>query len=128
MKRITIAILFGVVAGLICASGGFAAGILKFSVINLVWVLLNRMVMGFAIGISSLKLHWAWNGAVIGIVVGSIFSYSLFMNTGLQLLPVMNFFVNGLFGLMIEFFTTKVFKQAAFGASHVEFPAKVATI
>jgi hypothetical protein len=33
------------------------------------------------------------------------------MNLGMGLLPLINFFVNGLFGLMIEFFTTKVFKQ-----------------
>ena len=43
--------------------------------------------------------------------MGSIFSYFLFMNGGAGPLPVMNFFVNGLFGLAIEFFTTVVFKQ-----------------
>jgi len=111
MKRIAIAIFFGLVAGVLCAYGGFSAGIMKSSVIALVWVLLNRAVMGFAIGISGLKVHWAWNGIILGIAVGSIFSYSLFMNGGLGIIPLVNFFVNGLFGLMIEFFTTKVFKQ-----------------
>jgi hypothetical protein len=33
------------------------------------------------------------------------------MHLGPSPLPLVNFFVNGLFGLMIEFFTTKVFKQ-----------------
>ncbi len=113
MKRITIAILFGLVAGLICASGAFYGHILKFSVVTLIWVLLNRVVMGFAIGISGLRVHWAWNGAIVGLVVGAIFSYSLFMNLGPVLVPLVNLFVNALFGLMIEFFTTKVFKQAA---------------
>src|ERR1700752_5264715 len=113
MKRIMIAILFGLVAGLICASGAFLGHILKFSAITLIWVLLNRAVMGFAIGISGLKVHWAWNGAIVGLVAGSIFSYSLFMDLGPVLLPAVNFFVNALFGLMIEFFTTKVFKQPA---------------
>jgi hypothetical protein len=111
VKRIAIAILFGLVAGVLCATGGFYGGIMKFSVVTLVWVLLNRAVMGFAIGASGLKLHWAWNGIVMGLAVGSIFSYSLFMNGGLGILPLVNFFVNGLFGLMIEFFTSKVFKQ-----------------
>jgi hypothetical protein len=50
MKRITIAILFGLVAGAICATGAFYGGILKFTPVTLVWVLLNRAVMGFAIG------------------------------------------------------------------------------
>ena len=113
MRRITIAILFGLVAGLICASGAFYGHILKFSVVALMWVLLNRVVMGFVIGISGLRVHWALNGAMIGLVVGSIFSYSLFMNAGLILMPAVNFFVNALFGLMIEFFTTKVCKQGA---------------
>ena len=104
------------VAGLICASGAFYGHILKFSGGALVWVLLNRAVMGFVIGISSLKVHWAWNGAIIGLVVGSIFSYSLFMTLGQVAIPLLNFFVNALFGLMIEFFTTKVFKQPAVAA------------
>ncbi len=111
MKRIAIATLFGLVAGVLCATGGFYGGIMKFSVVALVWVLLNRAVMGFAIGASVLKLHWAWNGIVMGLAVGSIFSYFLFMNSGMGILPLVNFFVNGLFGLMIEFFTTIVFKQ-----------------
>ena len=75
--------------------------------------MLNRAVMGFAIGASGLKVHWAWNGIVMGLIVGSIFSYSLFMNVGMGLLLPINFLVNGLFGLMIEFFTTVVFKQPA---------------
>jgi hypothetical protein len=111
MKRITIAILFGLVAGAFCASGAFFGHMLLFSVTTLVFILLNRAVMGFAIGASGLKLHWAWNGIVMGLVVGSIFSYFMFLTNGPGPLPVVNFFVNGLFGLMIEFFTTVVFKQ-----------------
>ena len=112
MKRIAIATAFGLCAGVLCATGAFAAGILKFSVITLLWVLLNRAVMGFAIGVSGLKLHWAWNGIVMGLVVGSIFSYFLFMNVGVRMLLVSPF-GNAIFGLMIEFFTTVVFKQPA---------------
>jgi hypothetical protein len=114
MKRIVIATLFGLVAGAICASGAFYGHMLKFSVVTLVFVLLNRAVMGFAIGVSGLKLRWAWNGVFMGIAVGSIFSCYMFMNMGAGPMPVVNFFVNGIFGLMIEFFTTVVFKQPAF--------------
>jgi hypothetical protein len=113
MKRITIATLFGLVAGAICATALFSGGILKFTAVTLVWVLLNRAVMGFAIGVSGLNLHWAWNGIVMGLVVGSVFSYFLFMNLGVGLLPPINFFANAIFGLLIEFFTTVVFKQPA---------------
>jgi len=120
MKRITIAIFFGLVAGAICATAGFSSGMMKFTAVNLVWVLLNRAVMGFAIGASGLKLRWAWNGIVTGLIVGSIFSYFLFMNVGLGTLPLVNLLVgNPIFGLMIEFFTTVVFKQPALASARV---------
>ncbi len=111
MKRIVIATLFGLAAGCFCASGAFYAGFLPFTSINLIWVLLNRGVMGFVIGISGFRLHWAWNGILIGLVVGSIFSYSMFMTMGPVVVPFLNAIVNGVFGLIIEFFTTVVFKQ-----------------
>jgi len=114
MKRILVASLFGLVAGAICASGAFYGHLLKYSVVTLVFVLLNRVVMGFAIGISGLRLRWGWNGIFVGMAVGSIFSYFMFMTNGPGPLPVVNFFVNGVFGLTIEFFTTVVFKQRGF--------------
>ena len=110
MKRILVGILFGLLMGVFCAAGAFNAGFLKFTAVNLIWVLLNRGVMGFAIAISGLKLSWVWNGIIVGIVVGSIFSYSLFMNMGPVLVPFANAMVNGVFGLVIEFFTTVVFR------------------
>jgi hypothetical protein len=117
MKRIMIATLFGLVAGVLCATIAFTGGLMKFTAINLVWVLLNRAVMGFAVGTSVLKLRWAWNGIVMGLVVGSIFSYFLFMNVGLGTPPLANLLIgNPIFGLMIEFFTTVVFKQPALAA------------
>ena len=115
MKRIVIASLCGLGAGAICATALFSSGLVKFSYVLLAWTLLNRAVMGFAIGTSRLKLPWAWNGIVMGLVVGSIFSYFLFMSLGPGKLPLINFLANGVFGLLIEFFTTVVFKQPAFG-------------
>jgi len=78
----------------------------------------DRAVMGFVIGASGLRLHWAWHGIVIGVVVGSIFSYFLFMTLGPGSVPPVNAVVNGIFGLVIEFFTTKVCKRPAF--SHAQ--------
>ncbi len=119
-KRIIVATLMGVVVGLPCAYGTFSLGILNFTAVNLLWVLLNRGVMGFAVGVSGLKLPWAWNGIVVGLVVGSIFSYSLFMRVGPEFFPAVNAVVNGLFGLVIEFFTTIVFKLPARPALRAE--------
>ena len=111
--RIAVATFFGILMGVFCASALFWTGTLKFAVVTLVWVLLNRAVMGFAIGASGLKLHWAWNGIVMGVVVGSIFSFFLYMTLGVGLMPVANIFANGVFGLLIEFFTTVVCRQRA---------------
>jgi hypothetical protein len=116
MKRIVVATLFGLLAGGLCASAIFVGGFLKFTTVNLAWILLNRAVMGFAIGTSGLKLRWAWNGIIMGLVVGSVFSYFLFMNLGLTMLLPFNVLANGVFGLVIEFFTTVVFKQPALTA------------
>lgn len=118
MKRITIATLFGLVAGAICASVMFSSGILKFTTVTLLWILLNRAVMGFAIGASALKLRWAWNGIAMGLIVGSIFSYFLYMNVG-GMMPLVSPIGNAIFGLLIEFFTTVVFKQPAFAPAPV---------
>ena len=112
--RVITATFFGLVAGAICATGAFYGHLLKFSVASLIWILLNRAVMGFVIGASGLKLHWAWNGIVMGVVVGSIFSYFLYITLGPGIVPPVNAAVNGIFGLMIEFFTTKVCRQPAF--------------
>ena len=90
MKRIIVATVFGLFAGVICASGAFLGGILQFTAANLLWALLNRAVMGFAIGASRLPLYWAWNGVVMGLVVGSVFSYSLYLNRGDVMLPLVN--------------------------------------
>ena len=111
MKRITIATLFGVVAGALCATASVKFGILEFTTVNLLWVLLNRTVMGFAIGVSGLKLHWAWHGVLMGLVFGSIFSYFLYMH-GVKMAEL-TMIANAVFVLMIEFFTTVVFKAPA---------------
>lgn len=118
MKRILVATLSGLAMGVVCATGAFSAGFLQFTTVNLVWVLLNRSVMGFAIGISGLRLGWIWNGIVVGLATGSIFSYFLFMNLGPVLVPFGNGLINGLFGLIIELITTVVFKLPSPAAPH----------
>ena len=113
MKRIVIATLFGVVAGLLCLTFTALGHIMPLTAVTVGWILLNRTVMGFVIGVSGLKWHWAWNGIVLGLVVGEIFSYFLFMNFGIKAL-LLTPIGNAVFGLIVEFFTTVVFKAPAF--------------
>lgn len=113
MKRIVVAALFGVVAGLFCLAFTALGHLMPLTAVTVGWILLNRTVMGLVIGVSGLKCHWAWNGVVLGLVVGEIFSYFLFMNLGIKAL-LLTPIGNAIFGLMIELFTTVVFKAPAF--------------
>ncbi|HKW27590.1 MAG TPA: hypothetical protein VJN48_17520 [Terriglobales bacterium] len=129
MKRIVIATICGVVAGLVCVSVGAIAGV-KITPAGFGWALLNRTLLGFVIGISALRLHWALHGVVMGVLVGSLFSYSLWLMGGpAWLIPAV---LGGsmIFGLGIEFFTTMVFKQpqqvTATMAERVEIPRRAA--
>jgi len=45
--RILVATLMGVVMGIICASVVSAAHLLTLTTVTLIWILLNRTIMGF---------------------------------------------------------------------------------
>lgn len=110
MKRIVIATACGVVAGLLCVSAGAALG-LKLTLQSVGWALLNRTLLGFVIGVSALRLHWAWHGCLMGLLIGSLFSYSAWMFAGPVWLVAGLLAGSIIFGLLIELFTTLVFKQ-----------------
>ncbi len=110
MKRVLIATAGGVVAGLLCVSIGTALG-LKPTLQTLGWAVLNRTLLGFVIGISALRLHWAWHGCLMGLLVGSLFSYSAWMFEGPIWLVAGLLAGSIIFGLLIDLFTTVVFKQ-----------------
>lgn len=110
MKRIVIATACGVVAGLVCVSIGAISGV-KITPGGFGWALLNRTLLGFVIGVSALRLHWAWHGVLMGFLVGSLFSYSVWlMGSPAWLVPAV-LAGSMIFGLGIELFTTVVFKQ-----------------
>src|SRR5689334_507107 len=67
--------------------------------------------LGFVIGISALRLHWAGHGAVMGLLLGSLFSYSVWMMGDPAWLVPALLAGSMIFGVGIEFFTTVVFKQ-----------------
>lgn len=110
-KRLTIALLVGLLCGVSCFIGGKYLFNLPFGMVNFWFILLNRMMIGFVIGTSVLRIQWAVHGLLIGFVVGSIFAYADFMagfpGYVIFLVVLMNLF----FGFIIEFFTSVVFKQ-----------------
>ncbi len=110
MKRIAIATVFGLLAGLVCAFAGSRLGA-KITTVSFVWIMMNRALLGYTIGISGLRLHWALHGPVMGAIVGSLFSYYAYMEGSEPLLVGGSFVASMIFGLLIELLTTVVFKQ-----------------
>lgn len=110
LKRIGIASLFGGLAGLLCYLGSI---VLEIGVdpLRVIFIFVNRILIGFVIGISGFdRLKWYYHGILLGFIIGlPFFLFDVIM--GVELLVILGLpLVNCLFGLMIEFFTTKVFK------------------
>jgi hypothetical protein len=67
-KRVLACSLFGLIAGLVCwlsSQIGGEAGIVFHAPLAL-GTILNRAFIGFAIGVSGWRAHWALHGVVIG--------------------------------------------------------------
>lgn len=112
-KRLIISTLVGFVFGLISfsvASSGpnFVPPLLAASII------LSRTLIGFAIGISTLKLsHWAFHGIIIGLIISlplagfeAINGGSVVLTRGM--LMVLSLVMGMVYGFLIEFVTTVI--------------------
>jgi hypothetical protein len=108
-KRLIICTIGGIIAGLICSAGGLLSGnISEFSFFAIVPTFFNRLMLGFFIGISNLKLNFLFHGIVIGLLVSLITSIP-FLEGNVK--GFMFFTIAGIiYGLLIELFATKVFK------------------
>jgi len=109
-KRILIATILGLIAGLICITGGKLMFGMAFTPLALLFVMTSRLMIGFVIGISALRLPWLQHGAVLGLIIGFPFPvYDLITGQGL-LISFAAFVMSIVFGISIEFVTTFVFK------------------
>ena len=115
-KRIIIALILGFFAGLLCYIGGFLFGVgYDYTIFQIINVFVNRMLIGFVIGISALEMRWYIHGLVIGEIVGlPYFFYDLIAGAYPFLLFTVLFF-SGVFGILIEYFTSFVFNTPAKG-------------
>jgi len=66
-KRIIIATLLGLIFGFVCLAFASSSGAeVPYAVKEqIIW---SRILLGFAIGISSLKLHWTLHGILLGLL------------------------------------------------------------
>ena len=108
-KRLFICTTGGIIAGLICTAGGYLSGnIQELTFFALAPAFFNRVMLGFIIGISNLRMNYLFHGALIGLLVSLITSIP-FLEDGVT--GFIFFTIAGIiYGLLIELFATKVFK------------------
>ncbi|NIM89852.1 MAG: hypothetical protein GTO17_02775 [Candidatus Aminicenantes bacterium] len=72
-------------------------------------ILLHRGLLGFVIGISVLRIHWAWHGIWLGLIIGVPSIPGIILGEGR-----LAYFVMGpVWGFIIELFTSIVFRAKA---------------
>lgn len=116
-KRIIIATLAGLLFGFVClafASSGAAE--LPYAVKQ--QILFNRALIGFAIGISSLKFHWTLHGLLLGMLFSFPLAFSgLMAPENPEFSSIMMFIstiiMGMIYGFLIELITSLLFKAKA---------------
>ncbi len=107
-KRVGISTITGFILGIFCWLGGMFLFGYEYSPLQITTILVHRTVMGFVIGVTTLPIHWALRGIILGSIVGSLFilyDLSAGYPTWIALLLLG---VNALYGLVIEWVSLKV--------------------
>ncbi len=109
IKRLVLATFFGVVFGLVCwilsSSSGPVAWYMAAATI------LGRTLIGFTIGISTLKMKWWLHGVLIGAVYSIPMALNGFFVPGREIFIFLGTTIMGvIYGFLIELLTTVVFK------------------
>ncbi len=112
-KRVVIATVMGAVCGGICL--GFASSHGKLPWDLSLSIFTGRMLIGFVIGISAMRLNWALHGLLLGALVSLPSAISSMMGApALPWSPGQMFFMSWvmgiLYGFLIELVTSVVFK------------------
>jgi membrane protein DedA with SNARE-associated domain len=114
MKRIVIATLLGLVFGFVCF--GFACSSGKLALPVTLQIIASRTLIGFAIGISSLKPgHWTIHGIVMGLLFSLPLAFSGLMapenpDFSQSMMFISTVIMGIIYGFLIELFTSVVFK------------------
>jgi hypothetical protein len=112
-KRVVTATIFGLIMGIMC----WLFGVYVFKLIeppppiHLANIIGHRVIMGFVIGISALRMNWALHGILMGLIIGSLFClFDAYAGMPTWVWAGLLVPTNMSYGFLIEFFTTKVFK------------------
>jgi len=108
-KRIIICTIGGVIAGILCMIGGILSGnITEITFMGIFPLFFNRMMLGFIIGISNLKMHYLLHGAMVGLLISLISSLLIIEESTIGFIL---FSTAGIiYGALIDWVATKLFK------------------
>ncbi len=106
-RRVIITTILGFIFGIICMLLSRYSSNIAFWPMG-VSFLINHTVMGFAIGVSSMRMNWAAHGVLWGALFG-IFTAISAVGTGMN--PFAAFVFVVIWGFLIETIAAKGFKQ-----------------
>lgn len=113
-KRIIIATLAGVLFGFVCLGFATSSGHETPLAIKL-QILVSRTLIGFAIGVSSLKLHWTLHGLLFGLIFSLPMAFSGLMaetpDFSASMMFISTVVMGMIYGFLIELITSVLFKS-----------------
>jgi hypothetical protein len=110
-KRILVGTFFGFVTGIICFLGGKFGLKDEISTAMFFYILANRTLIGFVIGISPFRMHWALHGIMMGTIGGLPFAAGCLLEQNNLETALAAFILGAVYGFVIELFTSVVFKS-----------------
>jgi hypothetical protein len=113
-KRILIATLAGILFGFVCCAFACSSGTEIPMPVKL-QIIFSRTLIGFAIGLSSLKTHWTIHGLIIGLLFSLPLAFSGLMAPETPDFSASAMFISTvvmgmIYGFLIELITSLVFK------------------
>ena len=113
-KRIIIATLSGILFGFVCL--GFASsGEYEIPDPIKLQILFSRSLIGFAIGISCLKIHWSLHGLLFGLIFSFPMAFSGLMaetpGFSESAMFISTVVMGMIYGFLIELITSILFKS-----------------
>lgn len=105
------ATFFGFLAGIVCVLLGMYGLKDTYTFPLSIYVIANRTLIGFVIGISSLSMNWVIHGALIGFMVSIPFALGILLEPDKTQVMIASLVLGIIYGVIIEFFTTAVFNK-----------------
>jgi hypothetical protein len=95
--------------GVICYLGGRFGLKDEISAPMLAYIVVNRTLIGFVIGISTLDMHWALHGITMGVVVGLPFAVGCLLEPDNVETAIAALVLGAVYGFTIELLTSVLF-------------------